>query len=152
MPARRGLPLLLGTRKMYRSFGVEQSVGVDDASSCPAWHKQLVSFLEQHTSQQNLCRNLEVASVIEQAKQEYVDQYRTISKLVSLSLHRTLQPEYKYADCLSAVKCFSNKRLLSRFRCGCYGLHVDTGHWTGTDGQSIMKCYSSSTPCYEWHT
>ena len=30
---------------------------------------------------------------------------------------------------LSAVKCYSNRRLLSRFRSGCHGLRVDTGRW-----------------------
>ena len=30
----------------------------------------------------------------------------------------TLYPEYKYADYLSAVKCWSNRRLISSFRSG----------------------------------
>ena len=47
----------------------------------------------------------------------------------SLLLYRTLQPEYQYAHYLSEVKCFSNRRLLSRFRSGCHGLRVDTGRW-----------------------
>ncbi len=97
MPARRGLPVLHGT------YSVEQCGWVDDASSWPGWYKQLVASLEQHSSRQNLSRNLDIASVIEEAKQEYVDQYRTISKLVRLSLYRTLQPEYKYADYLATI-------------------------------------------------
>ena len=36
-------------------------------------------------------------------------------------LSRTLHPKYKYADYLSAVKYYSNGRLLSRFRSGCHG-------------------------------
>ena len=48
-------------------------------------------------------------------------------------LYRTLQPEYKYADCLSAVKCYSNRRLLSRFRSGCHGLRVDTRRWENNE-------------------
>ena len=55
---------------MHVAFGVDQSVWVDDASSWPACHKKLVSFLEQHTSQQNHFRNFDIASVIEQAKQD----------------------------------------------------------------------------------
>ena len=94
--------MLHGTGRMYRSHGVEQCVWVEDASSWPGWCKQLVASLEQHASRQNLSRNLEIASVIEEAKQ-YVDQYRTISKLVRLSLYRTLQPECKYADYLATV-------------------------------------------------
>ena len=49
-----------------------------------------------------------------------------------LSMYRTLQPEYKYCEYLSSVKCFANRRLLSRFRCGCHGLHVDTDRWAGS--------------------
>jgi len=33
-------------------------------------------------------------------------------------LYRTMQPEYKSAECLSVVKCASNRRLISRFRTG----------------------------------
>ena len=33
------------------------------------------------------------------------------------------------AHYLSEVKCFSNRRLLSRFRSGCHGLRFDTGRW-----------------------
>ena len=36
-----------------------------------------------------------------------------------------LQPEYQDAHCLSEVKCFSSRRLLSRFRSGCRGVRVD---------------------------
>ena len=43
----------------------------------------------------------------------------------SLVLYKNLQPEYQYANYLSEVKCFSNRR----FRCGCHGLRVDTGRW-----------------------
>ena len=53
----------------------------------------------------------------------------TNPKYSSLLLYRTLQPEYQYAHYLSEVKCFSNRRLLSRFRTGCHGLRVDTGRW-----------------------
>jgi len=41
-----------------------------------------------------------------------------------------LQPEYVLAPYLSAVKGFKNRKLISRFRCGCHGLHVDTGRFS----------------------
>ena len=88
---------------MYISYGVEQCVWVVDASSWPGWHKQLVASLEQSTSWQNLSHNLDIASLIEEAKQEYVDQYCTISKLVQLYLYRILQLDYKYDDYLTTV-------------------------------------------------
>ena len=49
----------------------------------------------------------------------------------SLRLYVTLHEEYSHAAYLSAMKCWSNRRLLSRFRSGCHGLHVDTGLWEG---------------------
>ena len=67
------------------------------------------------------------------AKQQYVEQYSTNTALVTLCAYRTLQPEYKYADYLSVVVCVANRILLTRFRCGCHGLHVDTGRWVGLD-------------------
>ena len=36
--------------------------------------------------------------------------------------------EYILAPYLSALKNFRNCRLVSRFRCGCHGLHVDIGN------------------------
>ena len=63
-------------------------------------------------------------------------------------LSKTLQPEYEYAQYLSSVICFSSRRLISRFRCGCHGLHVDTGRF---DSQKLPRedrvchvCQSSS--------
>jgi len=38
-----------------------------------------------------------------------------------------LQPEHVSAPYLSAVKYFKSRKLISKFRCGCHGLHVDTG-------------------------
>ena len=35
--------------------------------------------------------------------------------------------DYVLAPYLSALKNFRSRRLVSRFRCGCHGLHVDTG-------------------------
>ena len=37
--------------------------------------------------------------------------------------------DYVQAPYLSALKNFRSRRLVSRFRCGCHGLHVDTGQF-----------------------
>ena len=37
--------------------------------------------------------------------------------------------DYVLAPYLSALKNFISHRLVSRFRCGCHGLHVDTGQF-----------------------
>ena len=50
-----------------------------------------------------------------------VGRYRQISQ----SQHQ----DYVLAPYLSALKNFRSRRLVSRFRCGCNGLHVDTGQF-----------------------
>ena len=37
--------------------------------------------------------------------------------------------DYELAPYLSTVKNFKNRRVVSRFRCGCHGPHVDTGEF-----------------------
>ena len=37
--------------------------------------------------------------------------------------------DYVLAPYLSALKNFRSRTLVSRFRCGCHGLHVDTGQF-----------------------
>lgn len=75
-----------------------------------------------------LC-TFDIASVMEREKHWIVLKYFQYDSHSSLVLFRTLQPEYVYAQYLSQVNCFTNRRLLSRFRSGCHGLRVDTGRW-----------------------
>ncbi len=58
----------------------------------------------------------------------------------SLQLYKTVyktdQSVYQYSDNLCTVKCYRHRRILSRFRCGCHGLYVDTpagrfANWQG---------------------
>ena len=49
------------------------------------------------------------------------------NSLNSVAKYQPLQPEYVLVPYLSAFKGFKNRKLISRFRCGCHGLHVDTG-------------------------
>ena len=51
---------------------------------------------------------------------------------------------YRYADYLSAIKCVSNRRLVSRFRTGCHGLQVDTVRWANnvSTGRGCLVCKS----------
>ena len=57
-----------------------------------------------------------------------------------MSCYRTLQPVYRHADYLSAVKCVFNRRLVSRFRTGCDGLQVDT-YWWAKDVDMSRGCF-----------
>ncbi len=49
------------------------------------------------------------------------------NSLSSIARYQPLQPEYFLAPYLSAVQGFKSRKFISRFRCGCHGLHVDTG-------------------------
>ena len=60
------------------------------------------------------------------------------SDLRSVTLYRTFHPAHAYAQYLSSVRCLSNRRLISRFRSGCHGLHVDTGRFA-KDGHRLQK-------------
>ena len=46
--------------------------------------------------------------------------------------------DYVLAPYLSAFKNFKSRRLVSRFRCGCHGLHVDTGRFKPV-GQKVDR-------------
>ena len=66
-----------------------------------------------------------------------------------LVMYRTLQPEFKYAQYLSELKCYSDRRLLSRFS-GWHGLRVDTGRWKNNvhlDREDSLCLVCSSKHC-----
>ncbi len=69
---------------------------------------------------------LDMGTVIGSAKIQYAQRWHQNS-LSSVARYQPLQPEYVLAPYLSAVKGFKSQKLISRFRCGCHGLHVDTG-------------------------
>jgi len=70
--------------------------------------------------------DLDVSTVIGNAKNHYAQTWHQ-SNLSSVARYQPLQPEYVLAPYLSAAKGFKSRKLISRFRCGCHGLHVDTG-------------------------
>ena len=133
----------------------DRTVRVDKGAE---WHEQLNSFFKLMNSKHNLSvlHKLDVEAIIDRAKQQHVEQlssnstssslvvYRTSQPVASLVVYRTLQPEHKYAEYLSSVRCFSIGSLLSRFRCGCHGLHVDTGRWVDTkrEDRLCQVCHS----------
>ena len=98
---------------------------------CPFWHHHVALFLQNHST--TVFLNFDIAAIVDKAKQQYIEHYNTQTALVTLCSYRTLQPEYKYAEYLSMVVCMANRVLLTRFRCGCHGLHIDTGRWVGLD-------------------
>ena len=93
------------------------------------WQYYVGSFLKQHSQQ--LSHSFDIATVIDREQHWFTFKYFHDDSHSSLLLYRTLQPEYQYAHYLSEVKCFSNMRLLSRFRSGCHGL-------TQVDGRTMF--------------
>ena len=91
-------------------------------------------FLEPWSSQlaaRSICRfstedDLHLGTVVGNAKQHYAQTWHQ-SSLSSVVRYQPLQPGYVLAPHLPAVKGFMNRKLISRLRCGCHGLHVDTG-------------------------
>ena len=86
----------------------------------------------------------DVAFIIERAEHQHAFEYFTDTKLSTLPFYGTLQPMYRCADYLSALKCASNRRLVSRFRTGCHGLQVDTDRWANnvSTGTGCLVCKS----------
>ena len=115
------------------------------------WHEQLNSFLMKHDL--SIFHNVHVEAIIDRAKLQHVEQFSSSSTSCSTIVYRTSQPEYRYAEYLSSVRCISNRRLLSRFRCGCHGLHVGTGRWVDTkrEDRLCQVCHSSKDVEDEQH-
>jgi hypothetical protein len=65
----------------------------------------------------------------------------------SLQLYRTVYKAnhsvYQCCDYLSTVRCYPHRRLISRLRCGCHGLHVDTGRF----GKGSEHCSREERVC-----
>ena len=128
--------------------GSAGTAGVDKGAE---WHEQLNLFLMKQSLSSS--HKLHIEAIIDRAKLQHVEQFSSNSTSASIIVYRTLQPEYRYAEYLSSVRCFSNRRLLSRFRCGCHSLHVDTGQWVDTkrEDRLCQVCHSSKDVEDEQH-
>ena len=76
-----------------------------------------------------ILRELDISIIVEREKARYISNYLSDHEHSSLQLYRSVHPDYQYAKYLSSVKCYPYRKLISRFRCGCHGLHVDTGRF-----------------------
>ncbi len=90
------------------------------------WSHKVHSWLQGQSVGLSIEDDLDVSTVIGNAKNHYAQTWHQ-SSLSSVARYQPLQPEYVLAPYLSAVKGFKSRKLISRFRCGCHGLHVDTG-------------------------
>ena len=129
--------------------GLTFSAGTVVVDKGSEWHEQLKSFWMKHNL--SVFHKIHIEAITDRAKQQHNEQFSSNSTSSSLNvyigLYRTskLQPEYRYAEYLSSVRRFSNRRVLSRFRFGCHGLHVDTGRWVDTkrEDRLCQICHSS---------
>ena len=95
-----------------------------------------------------------VSTVIDNAK----NLYRRALHLADHNVGRYCQmlqlqhQDYVLAPYLSALENFRNRRLVSKFRCGCHGLHVDTGQFKPV-GQRVDReqrfCHACATDTAE---
>ena len=93
------------------------------------WRPSVSSFLRTLPGQLRVFQALDVTAIVDGQKESHQAAFLSNQDLTSLTLYRSLQPDYQYAHYLSDVQCFANRRLISRFRCGCHGLRVDTGRF-----------------------
>ena len=60
----------------------------------------------------------------------------------SLQRYRTVykadHSDCQCSDYLSSVRCYPHRRLISEFRCGCHGLHIDIGRF-GKDSEHCSR-------------
>ena len=87
---------------------------------------------------QILYDELDISIIVEREKARWVEDFLFDTDHSSLQLYRTVYKAnhsvYQRSDYLSTVRCYPHRRLISRFRCGCHGLHVDTGRF-GKDSE-----------------
>ena len=84
------------------------------------WSHKVHTWLQGHSVGLGIEDELDVGTVTGSGKIQY-------AQISSVARYQPLQPEYVLAPYLSAVKGFKSRKLISRFRCGCHGLHIETG-------------------------
>ena len=94
---------------------------------------------------------INVSAVIDNAKDFYVQELHQLQvNLNSVDRYRQMlqlqQQDYVLAPYLSAIKRCSSCRLVSRFRCGCHGLHVETSNLKPV-GQKVPREQRSCLVC-----
>ncbi len=104
-------------------------------------------FTDTH-GQQILYDELDISIMIERENARWVEDFLFDTDHSSLQLCRTVykanRSVYLYSDYSSTVRCYPHRRLISRFRCGCHGLHVDTGRF----GKDREHCNREDRVCF----
>ena len=89
------------------------------------WSHKVHTWLQGQSVGLDIEDESDVGTVIGSARTHYAQTWHQNS--LSSVRYQPLQPEHVLAPYLSAVKGFKSQKLISRYRYGCRGLHVDTG-------------------------
>lgn len=106
------------------------------------WRSDVRRFIENHPGQRAIFDELDVVVILAREKERYLFTYRSSTELSSLQSYRELNPDYQYAAYLSNISCYPNRRAVSRCRCQCSGLHVDTGRF-----EKLLRDHRVCTLC-----
>ena len=90
------------------------------------WSHKVQTWLQAQSTALHLEDDLSVSTIINNAKLLYQQTWHQSSS-ASVARHQQLHQHYQLAPYLSTVKSFKSRKLISKFRCGCHGLQVDTG-------------------------
>ena len=105
-----------------------------DGSNCSLQLLFTYLILNVQNSEDEIC----VSTVIDNAKALYRRADHSVGRYQQMLQDLVLHQDYELTPYLSTVKIFKNRRVVSRFRCGCHGLHVDTGEFKPV-GQKVDR-------------
>ena len=105
-----------------------------DGSNCSLQLLFTYLILNVQNSEDEIC----VSTVIDNAKALYRRADHGVGRYQQMLQDLVLHQDYELTPYLSTVKIFKNRRVVSRFRCGCHGLHVDTGEFKPV-GQKVDR-------------
>ena len=97
------------------------------------WRSFVTSFLATQPRHPRVFQHLDVSAILNNLKEAH--QSALLASVLTVFLpsdgstvkfHNGLQLEYKCAACLSFVQRFDSRKLISRFRCSCYGLQSNS--------------------------
>ena len=104
--------------------------GLHDKAHC-FWSHKVQTWLQLQSTALNIEDEICISMVIDNAKTLYQQTFHQAGHNVGRyrQMLQLQHQEYVLAPYLSALRNFRSRRLVSRFRCGCHGLHVDSGQF-----------------------
>ena len=114
--------------------------GLHDQAYC-FWSHRVQTWLQLQSTALNIEDEICISTVIDNAKTLYQQAFHLADHDVGRcwQMLQLQHQDYMLAPYLSALKNFRSRRLVSRFRCGCHGLHVDTGQFKPVEQREDRK-------------